>query len=165
MRPRPAPGLTYASRKALISHDSGNLHHRPSDDGGCDAVTEAAESSPPDRSRPVRLVAPGASLRHRRRRLDPVLRNTQHSMDNRRRRYRRSCRSRNGSNTPVPRLGLSTIPQTTDRGISRDCNGHQRTTFRVSAGTQLGSRYHRVRSSRHSEPSGGETQQRHARSH
>jgi len=52
---------------ALFSHDSGNLRHRLSEHGGCDAATEATESGPLNRSGPVRLVAPCASLRHSRR--------------------------------------------------------------------------------------------------
>ena len=91
---------------ALISHDSGSLRHRLSQHGGCDAVTEATEGGPLNRSRPVRMVVPSNAWRHRLRRRDLVLRNTQHSMGNSRRRYRAS----GGSNTPAPKLGLRAHP-------------------------------------------------------
>ena len=120
---------------ALNSHDSGNLRHRLSQHGGCDAATEATESGPLNRPWPVRLMAPSNIWRRHCRSLDSVLRNAQRSMDNRRRHYRSRCWSNSGSNTPAPRLGLHALPQATNRRISRGCNRRHRTTLRVPAGT------------------------------
>ncbi|EGV12149.1 hypothetical protein HMPREF9058_0914 [Actinomyces sp. oral taxon 175 str. F0384] len=102
-----------------VSHDWGNLRHRPSEHGGCNAVTEATENSGPlNRPRPVRLVDPPTDRwHHRRRRQHRILStpHTQHSEfcdSGRRERNRHRTQRRN---TPVPRLVLSALPQAADR--------------------------------------------------
>ena len=123
---------------ALISHDSGNLHHRPSEDGGCDAVTEATEGSPFNRSRPICMVAPPISRRNHRRRYRRSRVANPHTQrcglcdGGRRKRNRRRAGRRN---TPVPRLGLRAFPHAANRRISRISHQHKQRTFRVTSGT------------------------------